>query len=138
MVAMSPKPVSKTDLTRAPKAPPFAVGTKLRCVTKRGDVYTASAWNDQPSPRDIKEHPEDWTKVFGVGLEVVIDEVIRGTRGTGKQLRDEDGPMIYDDGDPILDDTKNGLSVYHVTSANGHRDGRLIRHENRSEWEVIK
>jgi hypothetical protein len=59
---------------------------------------------------------------------------------TGHQLHDHDGPMFHDEGDPILDQTRDGYSVYHVTINNGgkvERAGRLIDHDHRKDWKVI-
>lgn len=122
--------------TRAPKPPPFPVGTRLRCVRNRGSSWTAAVDN----PRDMSEHPEDWVQVSGFGLEVEIAEVKPGRRGTGEQLRDSDGPMFYeDDGQPILDETDDGRSIYYVSAGErGKRAGRLIPHKYRNEWEIIK
>ncbi len=116
------------DITRAPKPPPFPIGTRLVCVSDRGDI---TACTIGPSGRDYVR-----TKIYGKGIEVVIDEVILGRQGTGNQLRDQDGLMFYDEGDPILSETEDGMSVYHVT-AGSERQGRMIRHENRGEWKVI-
>lgn len=119
----------KPDITREPKPPPFPLGTRLVCVSERGDITTKS-WRDGAWVESL---------VYGKGLEVVIDEVIEGRQGTGQQLRDHDGLMFYEDtGDPILDETEDGMSSYHVTSKDGTRDsGRLIRHDNISEWKVV-
>ncbi len=48
-------------------------------------------------------------------LEVTITEVRPGRRGTLRHCRDENGPMYWDDtGEPILDETDDGYSVYFV------------------------
>lgn len=124
--------------TRDPLPPPFPVGTRLRCVDQqRGASYAGAV----RTPRDISKHPEDWALVYGFGLEVTIDKVVAGTRGTGRQLRDEDGLMFYeDDGEPILDETRDGYSVYHVVAgdnAPANNSGRAIRAENADKWLVL-
>lgn len=127
---------AKRNPCRDPEPPPFAVGTKLVCVADRGDCHAPAV----RVPRDSERHPEDWVRIGGKGLEVVIDEVKLGHRGTGHQLRDHDGPMFYDEGDPIIDQTRDGYSVYHVTINNGgkvERAGRLIDHDSRKDWKVI-
>ena len=109
---------------RAPKAPPFAVGTKLRYIGKHV-IHTA--FGGGPG-----------TMILGPGLEVVIDRVVAGRRGTGEPLRDEDGPMVDDDGEPYIDKTKDGYSVYSITDATSRkRSGRCIHADSAHEWEVI-
>lgn len=121
------------DPCRDPLPPPFPVGTRLRCI-KGFDAYVAAV--DHPR-HTVTDHPEDWTRVSGVGIEVTIDSVVQGRRGTGRQLRDEDGLMFYEDsGEPILDETRDGYSVYHVVSGNGHAakmSGRCIRPDDAEE-----
>jgi hypothetical protein len=87
----------KADPTRDPLPPPFPVGTHLRCVEGH-DAYVPSV----ERPRDIKAHPEDWARLSGRGIEVTISRVEPGRRGTGRHLRDEDGPMHHDDGEPMI------------------------------------
>lgn len=125
----------KRALTRDPLPPPFPVGTHLRCIEGH-NAYVASV----DRPRDIKTHPEDWARISGSGIEVTIDRVESGRRGTGRQLRDEDGPMYYDDGDPILDETQDGYSVYHVVPGTGpaaKMSGRCIRPSSAPMWQVL-
>lgn len=122
--------------TRRPLPPPFKVGTQLRHdpQTRRGRGYTAAVEN----ARDQREHPEDWVQISGPGLEVVVAETKPGRRGTGQQLRDSDGPMFYEDtGEPILDETEDGRSVFYV-EANGRKHGRIIWAKDKKEWKVIK
>ncbi len=70
----------------------------------------------------------------GIGVSGTIVRVINGRRGTGQQLRDDDGPMFYEDtGEPIRDQTEDGISVI---SIEGHE--RLVRYENRKNWMVVK
>lgn len=81
-------------------------------------------------------------RVSGAGIEVVIDHVVTGRRGTGRQLRDEDGPMFYeDDGEPMLDTTKDGYSVYYVVRGTGKAakmSGRCISPDAVHKWKVLK
>jgi hypothetical protein len=86
--------------TRAPLPPPFPVGTRLGCVEGH-DAYAPCV----DRPRDITSNPEDWVRISGRGIEVEIDRVELGHRGTGRRLRDEDGPMYHDDGEPMVDET---------------------------------
>lgn len=127
--------MTETNPTRDPLPPPFPVGTRLRCL-EHHDAYVACV----DRPREIKDHPEDWVRVSGRGIEVTIDEVRPGRRGTGRQLRDEDGLMFYDDGEPMLDETKDGYSVYHVvrgTSRAAKNSGRVIWPDSAHDWEVL-
>ncbi len=128
--------MTSDDPTRAPLPPPFPVGTRLRCVEGH-DAYVASV----DRPRDIKAHPEDWARISGRGIEVTIARVELGCQGTGRQLRDEDGPMFYEDtGEPILDETKDGYSVYQVVRGTGQAarmSGRCIDPGNAHRWQVL-
>jgi hypothetical protein len=83
-------------------------------------------------------HRDHNVRISGRGLEVVIDEVRLGRRGTGRQLIDEDGPMFHDDGDPMIDETKDGYSVYHVSS-DAHTkkaSGRCIFPHTAQRWQL--
>jgi hypothetical protein len=125
----------KTDPTRDPRSPPFLVGTHLRCIDGH-DAYVPRV----KRPRDIKTHPEDWARISGRGIEVTIDRVELGRRGTGHQLRDEDGPMFHEDGEPMLDETKDGYSVYHVVRGTGHTakmSGRCIDPSSAHRWQIL-
>lgn len=124
----------REDPTRVPLPPPFPVGTRLRCVEGH-DAYVARVKH----PRDIKDHPEDWARVSGRGIEVTIARIEPGHRGTGRRLRDEDGPMFHDNGDPMLDETRDGYSVYHVVRGAGHSEmsGRLIDPSSAHRWRVL-
>lgn len=109
-------------MDRAPKKPPFPVGTKLRY-------------------RGTREAYWGWGKDGGIcpivapGIEVMIDEARIGYRGTLRQIRDE----VYDDtGEPILDTTRDGYSVYHVTDPSGHVHGRCIDPGDVGEWELVE
>lgn len=125
----------RADPARDPLPPPFVVGTRLRCVEGH-DAYVACV----ARPRDIKDHPKDWERLSGRGLEVTIDRIEPGRRGTGRQLRDEDGPLCHDDGEPMLDETQDGYSVYHVVRGGGHaakRSGRRIDPSRAHRWQVL-
>lgn len=118
-MARTKKPPSPT---RAPKRPPFAVGTELEYIG------TSHITIGDPG-REIA--------ILSPHLVVEIDEVKLGRKGTGQQLRDHDGPMFYEDtGEPILDETQDGWSVYHVIDRDGRAHGRIIRHENAGDWKV--
>lgn len=123
------------DPTRDPLPAPFPVGTLLRCIESH-DAYVPRV----ERPREIEAHPEDWARCSGRGIEVTIDRVEPGRRGTGRQLRDEDGPMIDDAGEPIVDSTKDGYSVYHVVHGVGNKakmSGRCIFPDSAHRWEVL-
>ena len=126
------------DPERDPLSPPFAVGTRLRCIEGYDALVPCV---DRPQHGGRAKHPEEWVRVSGIGIEVVIDHVVEGRRGTGRQLRDEDGLMFYeDDGAPMLDTTKDGYSVYYVVRGTGHAakmSGRCIDPDSAHKWEVI-
>ena len=68
------------------------------------------------------------------GMLVVIDSVRPGWRGTGRPIP---GQFWDDSGDPILDSTHDGCSVYHpIPGRTDH--GRLISHDDASNWEVVE
>lgn len=120
-----------------PLPPPFPVGTRLRCLEGH-DAYVPNV----ERPRDIKAHPEDWVRISGRGIEVTVARVEPGRKGTGRQLRDEDGPMFYEDtGEPILDETQDGYSVYQVVRGSGSAakmSGRCIFPDSAHKWQVIE
>jgi hypothetical protein len=120
-------------MDRLPKPAPFPVGTKLRYVGK----YESYTYDIDPKTREKREVP---LKV--AGLIVTIEEVRPGIRGTLRHMRDEDGPLYYDDtGEPILDETHDGYSVYYVDAwQSGKRQGRCIfpDAESLSEWELVE
>ncbi len=121
--------------TRVPLPPPFPVGTRLRCIEGH-DAYVASV----DRPRDIKAHPEDWARISGLGIEVMIARVELGRQGTGRQLHDEDGPMSHYDGEPMLDETQDGYSVYQVVRGTGsaaRMSGRCIFPDSAHRWQVL-
>ena len=102
-------------MDRAPKKPPFPVGTRLR--------YTGA------STLSTETRSGKTVILMAPGIEQVIDQVHPGFRGTLRQIRDEDGPLYDDTGEPILDETQDGYSVYHVT-VDGQRWGRVARPED--------
>lgn len=110
-------------MDRKPLDPPFPVGARLRYVGPHRSYAIGADGSRVP----IEE----------IGLEVVVEAVQCGRRGTGRQMRDEDGPMEYDDGEPILDTTRDGSSVWFYT-VDGQRHGRLILCESSREWEPIR
>lgn len=121
--------------TRAPLPPPFPMGTRLRCI-KGHDAYVSSV----ERPRDRKDHPEDWVRVTGQGIEVTIARVELGRRGTGRQLHDEDGPIVLDDGEPLFDETQDGYSVYQIVRGEGiaaKMSGRCIFSDSAYKWQVL-
>lgn len=114
-----------------PAPPPYPVGTRVRYVGER------RLWRARvPHPRPLDSHPEDWCE-FGPGFETTIVDVVPGHRGTGAHLRDDDGPMYDDDGEPILDETSHGRSVYEVDTGIGKVLRLCILHESAHEWEVV-
>jgi len=110
---------------RKPRPAPFPVGTRLRCKSDRESYFLA---------RD-RSH----IRTHGRGLEVTIVRVRPGRQGTLSQLRDDDGPMYYvDTGEPILDRTTDGVSVYEITDPPGKTHGRRIGHDTASDWEPVQ
>jgi hypothetical protein len=130
------RPTPEANMTQpAPLPPPFPVGTRLRCIEGH-EAYVARV----DRPRDLKDHPEDWTRSSGRGLEVTIDRVELGYCGTGRQLRDQDGPMYHDDGEPMVDTTRDGYSVYYVVPGEGRiakQSGRCIYPDSVHRWQVL-
>ena len=112
--------------TRDPLPPPFAVGTRLRCVDKNASPLRYG--------RDGVKHPErtptdGYVTVYEYGLVVTIDEVRVGHHGTGREVDLKDGE------EPFIDSTSDGYSVYHVE---GTKHGRCIFAEDKNKWEVVK
>jgi hypothetical protein len=118
-------------MDRVPKPAPFKVGTRLRYKGET-ESYT---YDIDPKTGEKKVVP-----LLVPGIEVVIAEVRNGYRGTLRHMRDQGELMYYEDtGEPILDTTHNGYSVYYVEAwQNGKQQGRIIDHENAREWELIK
>lgn len=124
----------KADPAREPLPPPFPVGTRLRCIEGH-DAYVPRV----DHPRDIRAHFEDWPRVSGRGIEVTIDLVKPGSRGTGQQLCDAGGPMSDDAGEPILDETQDGRSIYQVVRGRGptaRMSGWCIDPSSAHKWQV--
>jgi hypothetical protein len=116
---------SKRPRTSAPKPPPYPVGARLHYLGKR-HVRVGS-------------NGGGFVDIIAPAMTVTIEEVKIGTRGTGVQLRDADGPMFYeDDGEPILDETRDGYSIYYVIDERGKRHGRCILRDTAKEWERVK
>jgi len=69
---------------------------------------------------------EETVTVCGPGIDVTVDEIVQGRRGTGRFIDLEDGE------EPFIDETRDGYSIYHV---GGH--GRCIFREDKKEWERI-
>lgn len=108
-------------MDRAPKKPPFPVGTRLRYTGERRVWYEE---NGQTVP------------LVEPGLVVTICDVDAGRRGSLRQLHDEDGPMWDEMGDPVLDQTQDGYSVYSVRATGGRPRRQIARTEG--EWEVVR
>lgn len=119
----------KPSPTRAPKPPPFKVGERVRYL---GRESISTAYDFGPGTL-IKHH----------GMIVEIARVVPGRRGTGYPLTEitENGHEVMideDTGEPYLDETKDGYSVYEVTDANGRKHGRAILVETAKDWERVK
>ncbi len=115
--------MSRANPTRAPRRPPFPVGTRLKYI---GSRYITTQWGTDG----------DSCVVMAPGLVVEIDEAKLGRRGTGQQLCDHDGPMFYEDtGEPIVDETTDGRSCYHLVDPAGRAHGRIV---DPREWEVVE
>lgn len=116
---------AELDPCREPLPPPFPVGTRLRCKGRRHDLRYG-----RPGVvvrGDSDRYPEDWIVVYAKGLEVTVDEVRPGRRGTGRMVDLDDGE------DPFPDATRDGYSVYHVEGSHG----RCIFAEDADDWEVL-
>ena len=107
-------------MDRMPLPAPFPKGARVRYVGSR-ESYT------------IKDGEKVWC--IRKGMEVEIDAVSPGHRGTLRQMRDAEGPMVWEDtGDPILDETRDGRSTY--TNPSGMRCS--ITREAAREWEAVR
>lgn len=107
----------------SPKPPPFPVGTRLRYIgTRRIGVGSS---------------PDTCTWVLFPGAVGTITKVNPGRRGTGRPCYDADGPMVWEDtGEPILDDTRDGYSVWvGDTDPRTEHSGRCIDPDGLDEWE---
>jgi hypothetical protein len=107
--------------TRAPLPPPFEVGTRVRYQNTRRATTGLG-----PDARALIEP----------GMEVEIVRVVPGYQGTGRQLHDEGGPMVDDNGEPIVDSTADGHSVYEIDDG-VRRRGRTINARDAPAWEVL-
>lgn len=109
-------------MDRLPKPAPFPIGARVRYKGER------RSWTEEKGQKIPIVEP---------GLVVTIAEVSPGYRGTLRQLRDESGPMTWEDtGEPILDTTSDGGSVY---LTGGTRPMRCrIDHESAHDWERVK
>lgn len=103
-------------MDRKPKAPPFPVGAQLRYTGDR------RVWYEIDGQRIPLIEP---------GMIVLIDETRPGRRGTLRQLHDEDED---DNGEPILDTTRDAYSVY--VNVSGQR--RIIWPADAHEWELVR
>lgn len=107
-------------MDRAPKQPPFPIGTRLRYVGTHRSWY---------------EEGGEMVPLIQPGLIVTVCDVSKGERGTLAPLWDEDGPMEDEDGEPYLDRTRDGRSIYSVRAHGGRPRRQTIVHAN--EWEVV-
>jgi hypothetical protein len=118
---------------REPMPAPFAVGTKLRFI---GTTHSYT-YDIDPKTRAKREVP-----LQVPGMVVTVTEVRPGRRGTLRHCREYDGSLMYwDTGEPILDETDDGYSVYYVEAwQNGRKQGRCIHPDREStlEWEVVR
>ncbi len=106
----------EVPVDRLPKPAAFPVGTVVEQVSERRSWWVAKDGTHVPS-----EAP---------GMRVTVDEVRPGRRGTLRQLDEDDA------GDPILDTTRDGYSVWHAEHK-GERFGRIIWPERANEWRVV-
>lgn len=110
-------------MDRQPKKPPFPVGARLRYVGQHQGWFHNKAGERVPS--------------CVPGLEVVIVRTTAGRRGTLAPLYEDGEPMVWDDtGEPILDETKDGYSVYEV-HVDDKTYGRCIFPEAAKQWERV-
>ena len=82
-------------MDRIPQPAPFAIGARVRYT---GDLR-------------LYHQPTDTTPFFAAGSIGSVVRVSAGRRGTLRHLRDEDGYMYDDGGEPIRDTTRDGYSV---------------------------
>ena len=100
-------------MDREPLPPPFPVGAKVRLRPGGNVPYV--------SPSGVVE----------------IKRTRTGRRGTLRHLTDEHGPMYLEDtGEPLLDETKDGYSVYEVLGWDKKPMGRIIWPQDAGQWEV--
>lgn len=117
-------------MDRLPKNPPFAIGTRLRYVGTH-ESYTFHI--------DAKTQERTKVALCVPGMIVTVDKVVPGRRGTLRHLTDFDGPMYDDCGEPVLDNTQDGYSVYHVEAfQNGVKQGRCIFPDGSKDWQRVR
>jgi len=110
-------------MDRAPKAAPFPVGARVRYL---GESRT---WVEVGGAKIPLIEPD---------IEVTICGVRPGRRGTLRHCRDYDGFMYYEDsGEPILDETDDGYSIYYTDQDADHKYGRIIRVDDVDKWTVV-
>lgn len=108
---------------REPLPAPFPVGTRLRY---EGTMRT---WTHDPDGSLVP--------LIEPGMVVEITKVKEGRRGTLIQLYDHDAGewMTWEEtGEPVLDTTRDGYSVYR--NATGH--GRIIWPADAGEWSLVE
>lgn len=117
--------MSRRSATQAPKPPPFPIGARLKYVGT--------------STIGVGADIETCVWILFPGAIGTIVKVNPGRRGTGRACYDEDGPMIWEDtGEPILDDTQDGYSVWvSDVDPRNKNNGRCIDLDDVAEWELI-
>lgn len=105
------------DPTRDPLPPPFAVGARIRYVGNR--LVTTGL-----DPRDSRV-------LLGPGMEVEIVECVEGSRGTGRV------EYVDDDGEDVIDSTRDGRSIYIVFDGHKHRR-RSIDPQSARDWREVQ
>lgn len=104
----------KHDPTRPPLPAPFPIGAHVRYLGETRSPYLKTG--------DVKK----------------IVRVAAGHRGTGRQFVDSDGPVVWEDtGEPILDETKDGHSVWEFKDSAGEKQGRAINPKDAGNWERV-
>ena len=118
--------MSRRPFTDPPAPPPFPVGARV--------VYAGNWQIGVGMPPNVK-------LVLYPGAVGTIVRTHPGRRGTGVQCYDEDGPMVWEDtGEPILDDTRDGYSVWVCDDdPRSEHNGRIISpdRESLSEWRLL-
>jgi hypothetical protein len=104
-------------MDRKPLPAPFPEGTQVRYI----------------GPDKIYEDAEGRLPLLAPGMVFTIEEAKPGRQGTLRQIPFEEGD---DEFEPILDETRDGCSVYYRTRSNGHRGGRIIWPSDAHEWEI--
>jgi hypothetical protein len=106
-------------MDRKPEPAPFPVGTKVRYVGTRRTEIQASTGEMVP--------------VIAPGMIATVERVNPGRQGTLRPLPGE----WEDEGNPVLDTTRNGYSVYSVPLPGGKSYGRIIWPSDAAEWERV-